>query len=86
MLPAATETVRTRLEPTGPTPESHLVEDVPLPVIGRGLDLQDCVSLFQRAVFPDTTVHLGEASLPYQITDMEGVLVPSEGESRPQDR
>ena len=81
MLPAATETVRKNIRTSSLTQASHLVENVPLPVVGRGLDLQDCVSLLQRPVLPDPAVHLGEASLPYQIPHMESVLMPREGES-----
>ena len=59
-----------------------LVKNVPLPVVGRTLYLKYGVPLLQGTVFPDTTVDLSKASLSNHLSDMESVLVKTDGEAR----
>ena len=54
----------------------HLVEDVPLPVIGGALYLEDGVPLLQGAVVPHRPEHPGEPALPDQLAHAEGVAAP----------
>ena len=52
----------------------HLVEDVPLPVVGWRLYLEHGVALLRRPVVPHGAVHAREPALADQLAHAEGVL------------
>ena len=65
--------------------ETYLVENVPLPVVGGTLQLEDGVPLLQGTVLPDPAIHLGKTSLSYHIPDVESVLVKNDSLARFED-
>merc|ERR1719334_2168410 len=58
--------------------ETHLIKNIPLPIIGRHLYLKNCIFLLCRSILPHRRIDLGKTSLANHITNSEKVFVELE--------